>query len=72
MTTLYLSSLAFAVIALLIWALRRDATAKGKAETQAENYEHVLDNIKEANAARDRLSNDPAYSDKLRDKYRRD
>jgi hypothetical protein len=71
MTTLYLSGLAFAVIALLIWALRRDATARGKAETQAETYEHVIENIKEANAVRDRLKSDPAYADSVRDRFTR-
>jgi hypothetical protein len=72
MTTLYLSGLAFAVIALLVWALRRDATARGKTEAHAETYEHVIENVKKANAVRDRLKSDPAYTDKLRDKYRRD
>jgi hypothetical protein len=56
MTTLYLSGLAFAVIALLIWALRRDATAKGKAEVTADiakaTAEKVIDHAEKSGELR--------------------
>jgi hypothetical protein len=71
MTTLYLSGLAFAVIALLVWALRRDATARGKTEAHAETYEHVIENIKEANAVRDRLKSDASYAERVSDRFTR-
>lgn len=70
--TLILSGLGFAALALLLWVLRRETLSRGKAEKSAEGYEHVLDNIKEANAAHDRLKYDPAYADRVRKRFSRD
>jgi len=71
MTTLAISGVLLTAFCILLWVLRRDTLARGKAETQAETYENVLDNIKEANAVRDRLKSDPAYADSVRDRFTR-
>ena len=60
-----------AVVGILLWMLRRDNQAKCKYEQKAETYENVLDNIKEANAVRDRLKSDPAYRDSVRERFTR-
>jgi hypothetical protein len=71
MLTLTLSGVVFAAFSLLIWLMRRDTLERGKTETQAETYEHVLENVKKANAVRDRLKSDASYAERVSDRFTR-
>lgn len=61
-----------AVAAGAMFWLRRETRGRARAETQLDNAREVIDAVKKANTARDRLRADPAFRDKLRARFRRD
>lgn len=58
-----------AVAAFYFW--REDIKNLGKSEQSGETYEHVMAEIREANDIRDRFRSDPAYHDRVQDRFTR-
>ncbi len=60
-----------AALGMLVYYLRSDNAAKGKAEALNEDMKGILDDVYVAKLARDKLNSDPVTANIVRDQFTR-
>lgn len=65
------SSVALGAFWLLLWYMRRETLNRGKLEEKSKTLGGIITDVEKANAARDKLRNDPDYARGVRERFTR-
>ena len=60
-----------AVIIFLVWMYGRKASSAAAAKTRTKIAEDTIVSVKDAQDARERLTSDPSYAERVRNRFRR-